>query len=81
MTVMCTVDNCHYWGQGNKCVASSIVIMSDALSDPAPDSYDAMQAANAETTPVETCMDTACKTFVLKDKPSVTEDHITKRSS
>lgn len=79
MAVMCTVSNCHYWGPGNKCDASSILIVSDALANEATDRFDAVQAADAEPTPVDTCMATACKTFVKRDDPAITDDHITRR--
>lgn len=79
MAVMCTVNNCHYWDQGNRCAASSILIVTDKLAETAPDSFDAMQASNAQATPAKNCMDTACKTFVHRDVPEITDDHVTKR--
>lgn len=79
MTVLCTVNNCHYWGAGNQCFASDILITSDNLADIAPDSFDAVRASDAEATPVETCMATACKTFVKHNDPTITSDQITKR--
>lgn len=27
--VRCTVSNCHYWGDGNVCVAEKILVISD----------------------------------------------------
>ncbi|MDA8097921.1 MAG: DUF1540 domain-containing protein [Desulforudis sp.] len=78
MAVMCTVNNCHYWAERNRCRASSILIVSDSIADDALDTYDAMQAENAAPTPVDTCMATACKTFVQGDE-SITDDHITPR--
>lgn len=79
MAVKCTVSNCHYWEPGNRCAASSILIVSDDVADAATDRCDAMQAENAAPTPVETCMATACKTFVKKGDAAITDDHITKR--
>jgi hypothetical protein len=76
---MCSVNNCHYWAEGNKCRASSILVVSDSMANDAPDTYDAMQAENATPTPADTCMATACKTFVQEGDPAITDDHITPR--
>lgn len=64
--IMCSVDNCHYWGKGNICEASEIFVCSDQLAADQPDSYDAPMAGTANPTPVNQCMETACKTFVPK---------------
>ncbi len=81
MTVRCTVNNCHYWSEGNRCAASDILVVSDSVGEDAPDTYDAMQASNAAPTPADTCMATCCKTFVPKGDPAITDDHVTKRLS
>ncbi|MDN5348461.1 MAG: hypothetical protein PWP65_2026 [Clostridia bacterium] len=49
--IMCSVNNCHYWNQGNVCNASNIMITSDKTGDVSPDSYDALQASTAQATP------------------------------
>ncbi|KKM12016.1 hypothetical protein SY88_05730 [Clostridiales bacterium PH28_bin88] len=74
--IMCSVNNCHYWKQGNICDASKIMITSDAFGDRQPDSFDAMQASTAEPTPAQTCMETCCKTFVTKGSRQTTADGI-----
>lgn len=62
--IHCSVANCHYWKTGNICDASEIMITSDSIGNTTPDSFDATQASTAPETPVNTCMETCCKTFV-----------------
>lgn len=65
--VRCTVDNCTYWGQGNVCEATTILITSDAVGRRFPESVDAKDVDTildtVGETPAQTCMETACKTF------------------
>lgn len=65
--VYCTVNNCDYWGAGNHCIASKILITHDETADKWPDHVDAPQASNLQHTPADTCMETACKTFRHRD--------------
>lgn len=62
--IHCTVNTCHYWATGNKCVANEIIVVSDSFAAAAPDQVDANQAKTLNTTPTNTCMETCCKTFV-----------------
>lgn len=64
LEVYCTVDNCHYWASGNQCHASEILVTADSMADQAADAIDAPQGGTLGTTPVNNCMETACKTFV-----------------
>jgi len=64
LEVYCSVNNCHYWQQGNRCDANQILITSDSMADQAPDSVDAPKAATIEPTPTSDCLSTCCKTFV-----------------
>ncbi|MGE5577074.1 MAG: DUF1540 domain-containing protein [Syntrophothermus sp.] len=68
--IRCSVNNCHYWAQGNDCHASEILVTSDAFGSAEPDSFDAPEASTANPTPATTCMETCCKTFVRKDDKS-----------
>jgi len=68
--IKCSVNNCHYWDSGNICQASQILVTSDSLADPAPDSL---------ATPVETCMETCCKTFVERNSSHLYDDQITRK--
>lgn len=77
--IKCSVNNCHYWDSGNICQASQILVTSDSLADPAPDSLDALQASSVGATPVETCMETCCKTFVERNSSHLYDDQITRK--
>lgn len=74
--ILCTVDNCHYWNQGNECYASEILVTSDSLGDSAPDRIDAASAKNLQVTPVDDCMQTACKTFAHEKSAKVNADNV-----
>lgn len=74
--IHCSVDNCHYWAQGNMCHANEILVTSDKMADSYPDRFDAPQAAQLAPTPVSTCMDSCCKTFVSRDSNKVRVDGV-----
>lgn len=76
--VYCSVNNCHYWTQGNHCGASSILITSDQFGFNEEDSYDAPQSAQTPPSPVESCMETCCKTFVVKGSSHIEDDGVYK---
>lgn len=61
--VYCTVQNCDYWGKNNHCLAEKILIVSDTQAAAWPDTIDAPAGSQLTATTVETCMQTACKTF------------------
>lgn len=69
--VYCTISNCHYWDDGNRCGADKILITSDAVGDRYPDDIDAQQVTmivdEVGTTPTGSCMETCCKTFRPRD--------------
>ena len=69
--IHCTVSNCHYYGHGNKCMASEIVVVSDEFGVKQPDNVDATQASTFPATPAGSCMETCCKTFVPSDSLSL----------
>ncbi|NMM51494.1 DUF1540 domain-containing protein [Paenibacillus aquistagni] len=64
--VKCSVSNCHFWGQGNKCQAASIAIDIDAhatkLMEEYADELNGLHQDCASTSSV-----TCCKTFKPKD--------------
>lgn len=78
--IHCIVDNCHYWTQGNKCVANEILVTSDEFGANQPDRIDATMAKNLSPTQVNNCMATCCKTFVTRGSAAVAEDSIQKMS-
>lgn len=77
--IHCSVSNCHYWASGNMCHANEILVTSDSIGSTMPDSFDAHQAANMNATPVGTCMETCCKSFVAKNSKEVKADGIKKQ--
>ncbi len=74
--IHCSVANCHYWKSGNICDASEIMITSDSTGSSMPDSFDAPQASTAPETPVNSCMETCCKTFVQAGSGNIDVDGI-----
>ncbi|MHB8171631.1 MAG: DUF1540 domain-containing protein [Thermincolia bacterium] len=78
--IHCSVSNCHYWVQGNKCEANEIVVVSDSLANQYPDNIDAPKAATIPATPANTCMATCCKTFVQQGSNKTNVDGVNKMS-
>ena len=76
--IHCIVNNCHYWAQGNKCVANEILVASDQFGADQPDTVDATMAKQLSPTPTNTCMETCCKSFVPKDSEATGVDGIQK---
>ena len=64
--IYCSIDNCHYWDQGNYCKADEIMITADEYASKAPDSMDAPKHHDFPQLHASTCMETCCKTFVDK---------------
>jgi len=80
LAVLCSIDNCHYWSEGNECMASQILITSDNIGRQEPESFDAPVAANMERTPVNKCMETCCKTFMQRGTRNIHADDVANRS-
>lgn len=77
--IRCSIDNCHYWGQGNQCNAQEIVVTSNAMADALPDPIDAPQADQLAQSPVNKCTESCCKTFVVKGAYDVFADGVRKQ--
>ena len=77
--VYCTVNNCHYWGSGNLCMANEILVTNDQLGATAGDFVDAPMAGSLSSTPTQTCMETCCKTFAVHGSPQSRSDRVTRR--
>ncbi len=77
--INCSVNNCHYWKQGNVCDASEIMITADSIGAAMADSFDAPQASAAPGTPVNHCMETCCKTFCESGSTKKTQDGVYRR--
>ena len=76
--IHCSVDNCHYWEQGNRCHANEIMVTADTIGASMPDDLDAPQAGTLSPTPVQSCMETCCKTFVEKGSHKTGVDGVKK---
>lgn len=76
--IYCSIDNCHYWDQGNHCNASEILISADSWAAQAPDNIDAPQHATVPQMHAESCMETCCKTFVHKNSDQLNADGVTR---
>ncbi len=70
--VHCTVDNCNWWAQPNLCVAEKILIVSDDFAKELSSEMDVEQTNQIINekglSPVSECYESACKTFVPRDK-------------
>lgn len=77
--IFCSINNCHYWAQGNLCRADSILVTADTMSKNLPDMVDAPYAAQVAQTPVGQCSESCCKSFVLKGSFFQNVDGITKQ--
>lgn len=71
--IHCSVENCHYYSNGNLCAANEIMVMGDSQGAQFPDRVDHQMAKDIPTYTANSCMSTCCKTFVLKgsDKTNV----------
>jgi hypothetical protein len=76
--IHCSVNNCHYWGQGNKCDAEEILVTSDAIGAAYPDDFDCKQSNQLSPTPVDNCMSSCCKTFVPQNSDKIMADKVKK---
>lgn len=52
------------------------MITADRMGDTMPDSFDAPQASTAPETPVNSCMETCCKTFVSSNSQALQADGV-----
>lgn len=62
--VRCTVSNCTYWDEANRCGADEILVSSDSMADAKSD----VEIASMEETPTATSAETICKTFKPKGR-------------
>ncbi len=76
--IFCSVNNCHYYGQGNLCKADQILITSDTMSQNLSPNVDAPNASQITPTPVAKSPETCCKTFVHKNDFHQNTDGVTK---
>ena len=78
--IHCLVNDCHYWGQGNKCQANEILVSPDSFAENQPAEIDATMANQLNSAAAGSSMATACKTYVTKGSDEVNQDRIRKMS-
>lgn len=78
--IHCIVNDCHYWAQGNKCVANEILVATDAFGAQQPEQVDASMAKQLSPAQAGSCMATCCKSYIPKGSGNVRADNITKMS-
>lgn len=76
--IYCSIDNCHYWDQGNYCNASEILVTADSWANQAPDGMDAPKHAQVPQMHANSCMETCCKTFMHKGSDKINVDGVTR---
>jgi len=79
--IHCTVNNCHYWSDGNLCRASEILVTSNTMSKNLPETIDVPYASQITQTPVNENKESCCKTFVKKNDFNQNVDGVLKTSS
>lgn len=76
--IHCIVNDCHYWQQGNLCVANEILVATDNFGAEEPDHVDCSVAKQLTPESAGTCMDTCCKTYVQKGSNKIKADNVKK---
>lgn len=76
--IHCIVNDCHYWSQGNRCVANKILVTTDNFGVNQPDRVDVNMVTQLTPQGAGTCMDTCCKTYVSKDSKQINNDSVQK---
>ena len=76
--IHCIVNNCHYWQEGNNCVANEILVATDEFGANYPEEIDAHMASNLTPQTAGDCMTTCCKTFIPNDSKYTTLDNVKK---
>jgi len=77
--VYCSIDNCHYWSQGNVCKASKILVAADDWAEQVSDVIDAEHHMQVPTMSASDCTETCCKTFVPAGSDAINVDNVTKK--
>ncbi|MDD4238256.1 MAG: DUF1540 domain-containing protein [Desulfotomaculaceae bacterium] len=78
--IHCIVNDCHYWSQGNNCIANEILVATDQFGNNQPDQIDASIANQLTPSTAGSCMSTCCKSYVTKDSNKTGADGIKKMS-
>lgn len=78
--IHCIVKDCHYYAEGNKCVANEILVATDEFGASQPDSVDCEMAKQLAPTEAGNCMSTCCKSYVKDGSKNITVDGVKKMS-
>ncbi len=78
--IHCIVNDCHYWNQGNKCIANEILVSTDEFGSQQPDHIDAAMAKQLTPATAGSCMATCCKTYVTKGSKDTSADSVKRMS-
>lgn len=78
--IHCIVNDCHYWVQGNNCVANEILVATDQFGSTQTDQIDAQMAKQLTPANAGSCMATCCKSYVSKGSDKIGVDGIKKMS-
>lgn len=76
--IHCIVSDCHYWEQGNVCMANEILVATDEFGAENPEEIDAHMASSLSPQSAGDCMTTCCKSFIPKDSKYANLDEITR---
>ncbi|MDX9872241.1 MAG: DUF1540 domain-containing protein [Clostridia bacterium] len=63
--IHCIVNDCHYWNQGNKCMAEKILVATDHFANNNPD-CDMEMAEELTQDMAGSFSSTCCKTYVAR---------------
>ncbi|KJS88148.1 MAG: hypothetical protein JM58_01855 [Peptococcaceae bacterium BICA1-8] len=76
--IHCIVNDCHYWKQGNLCVANEILVTTDKFGANQPENVDASMSNQLTAQSAGSCMETCCKSYIPKGSNKITQDGINK---
>lgn len=78
--IHCIVNDCHYWQQGNKCVANEILVATDEFGANQADRVDAAMASKLSPAAAGSCMETCCKTYASRGTQDSKVDQVKRMS-
>jgi len=76
--IHCIINDCHYYGQGNKCHAKEILVTTDDFGRSQPDNVDCEMATELSPETAGSCTHTCCKTYVPKNSDKIGIDNVKK---
>lgn len=76
--IHCIVKDCHYFQEGNKCVANEILVATDSFGASQLEEVDAQMSSSLTPETAGNCMTTCCKSYIPKNSPYTGLDSINK---